>query len=214
MNKVKVKYCGLKTPEDIESAKQAQVDAVGFVFVEKSPRYIAPEKASELSITAKLAGIKVVALFADHEAEFVQHIIKEVKPDILQFHGSETAAFCEQFEQVYWKAIPMLEVTDYQSYMDQYPKAQAFLLDAFGKKQSGGSGQPFKWFQFSTEVKQKMILAGGIHSGNVVTAVAATGTQFIDTSSGIESVPGVKSKSKMLALMEKINAINLSQNNN
>ncbi len=214
MNKIKVKYCGLKTLDDVESAAAAQVDAIGLVFVENSPRYISPEDAIDLAAAAKQADLLVVALFANHQAASVASVIQTIEPDVLQFHGNETAEFCEQFEHRYWKAIPMLETQNYRAYMAQYPKAEAFLLDAFGGQQSGGSGRSFEWFQFPEKLISKLILAGGIHAENVTAATAATGAQFIDTSSGIESAPGVKSKTKMMALVDQIKAINLTPENN
>jgi len=214
MNEISVKFCGLKTLDDVAAATEAQVDAIGLVFVKKSPRYISPEDAIELSIAAKQAGIVLVALFANNQTSTVEHVIQLIAPDVLQFHGNETAAFCEQFGRTYWKAVPMLEDLDYQTYMDRYPTAQAFLLDAFGGRHTGGSGRSFKWFQLPKNKTPKLILAGGIKAENVAAAIAATGAQFIDTSSGIESIPGVKSKTKMLALMAQIKAINLNQENN
>ena len=104
----------------------------------------------------------------------------------------------------------MLETEDYEAYMEQYKTAEAFILDAFGGHQTGGSGEVFTWFKFPAKYMTKLILAGGIHIGNVVNAITATGTQFIDTSSGIESETGVKSKTKMLDLMAKINAFSQS----
>ncbi|VAW44264.1 Phosphoribosylanthranilate isomerase [hydrothermal vent metagenome] len=204
---LKVKYCGLKTLDDVESAAEAQVDAIGLVFVENSPRYISPEDAIDLAAAAKHSGLLVVALFANHQAASVACVIQTIEPDVLQFHGNETVEFCEQFEHRYWKAIPMLETQNYQAYMAQYPKAEAFLLDAFGGQQAGGSGRSFKWFQFPEKLLPKLILAGGIHAENVTAAIAATGAQFIDTSSGIESTPGVKSKTKMLALVARVRTI-------
>ncbi len=206
MNKISVKFCGLKTLAEVDAAIAAQVDAIGLVFVEKSPRFITPEQALPLAASAKQSGVKVVALFADHPVEVVEQVIQVIEPDILQFHGAESGAFCEQFNRAYWKAVPMLAVSDYVSYMINYPKAEAFLLDAFGGKTTGGSGQAFKWFKLPDEWLSKLILAGGINADNVALALTATGAQFIDTSSGIESVPGVKSTTKMMALMAQIKA--------
>lgn len=211
MNEIKVKYCGLKTLADVRAAIEAGVDAIGLVFVENSPRYISPEGAVELACTAKQSAVKVVALFANHDTAFVEAVINTVGPDILQFHGDEDAAFCEQFNHSYWKAVPMLKTEDYLVYIQQYPKADAFLLDAYGGQQSGGSGQSFSWFKFPEKLSEKLILAGGIDAQNAASAITATGAKYIDTSSGIESAPGVKSKIKMLALMRQVQAIHLNQ---
>ncbi len=204
MNKIKVKYCGLKRLEDVYAAIEAKVDAIGLVFVKKSPRYVSIETAKKLTKVAKDAGVSVVALFADQSKPEVEQVIQSIRPDVLQFHGNESAAYCEQFGQAYWKAIPMLVTEDYEVYMGKYLTAEAFILDSFGGCQTGGSGQVFNWFKFPERLVPKLILAGGIHIDNVINAISETGTQFIDTSSGIESEPGVKSKVKMLDLMVKI----------
>lgn len=214
MTKIKIKYCGLRTIEDVETAIEAQADSIGLVLVKKSPRCITPDEAMPLAKYAQSAGLVVVALFADNSADEVNHAIESFQPDVLQFHGSESAAFCEQFNWVYWKAVPMLAVEDYQVYMAQYPNATAFLLDAFGGQKTGGSGTSFHWFQFPELLKPKLILAGGIDVLNVADALMCTGAQYIDTSSGIESSPGVKSKTKMLALKKRVDAINSTNQNN
>jgi len=200
----RIKYCGLKTEQDVLAAAESQVWAVGFVFVKQSKRYIEPQHAVALTALAKSRGLLTVALFADQHVEEVRGIQQLIKPDVLQFHGRETVAYCEQFGQSYWKAIPMLETADWQRYAQRYASADAWLLDAFGKQQSGGSGRPFEWFVIPEQLRDKVILAGGIDAGNVAEAMAQTGSQFIDTSSGIESTPGVKSKEKMLAMAARV----------
>jgi phosphoribosylanthranilate isomerase len=205
---IKIKYCGLMTPADVNQAIEAGVDAIGVVFVTKSPRYVEPEVAKRLISMAKEAGVLTVALFADQSSSEVIQIIDKCQPDILQFHGAESAEFCEQFNLKYWKAIPMLDMVDCLSYMDQFPTADAFLLDAYGTKQSGGSGKSFEWFKFPDACKEKMILAGGIDIENVELAISVTGAQYIDTSSGIEQARGVKSQIKMKALAKKIKHLN------
>ncbi len=214
MNNIKVKFCGLKTLEDVHAAAAATADAVGFVFVEKSVRYITVDAAKPLMAAARQADMLTVALFADHDADYVQHIIAESAPDILQFHGHESAEFCEQFELPYWKAVPMLACTDYLAYMAQHPKAKAYLLDAFGPNQPGGSGEVFNWFEFPAAYESRLILAGGLQAENVHVALTATGAQFVDVSSGIESSPGVKSKDKMMAFIKSIKTSKDNPNNN
>ncbi len=201
---IKIKYCGLKTSDDVQHAAEAGIDAVGFVFVEKSKRYIDPEQAVALIAQAKKAGLLTVALFANQDEKIVKQIIELTQPEILQFHGKETSVYCEQFDWPYWKAVPMLSGINYQDYMNQYPSAKAFLLDAYGQQQSGGSGESFNWFEFPETMRKKLILAGGINEQNVEQAIKVTGAEFIDTSSGIEDIPGVKSKQKMMLLAAKI----------
>ncbi len=214
MQRVKVKFCGLRSLADVAAAAAVRADAVGFVFVSKSPRYVTVAEAKPLAAVAAAAGMQTVALFANQPADLVSEVVTALAPDVLQFHADEPAAFCEQFGLPYWKAIPMLATTDYAAYMRQHPAAAAYLLDAFGTGQSGGSGQVFEWFEFPQEHRSKLILAGGLQVENIDAAITATGAQFVDTSSGIESSPGVKSKAKMQAFMAAIAAGNCHDNNN
>ena len=202
---IRIKYCGLTREQDVLAAAEAGAWAVGFVFVKKSKRYISPAQARELVSLAKRHHMLAVALFADQPAEEVQRIQQLVEADVLQFHGQESAAYCEQFNAPYWKAIPMLAVTDWQAYAAGFATAEAWLLDAFGGQQSGGSGQAFEWFRIPEQFRNRVILAGGLDADNVGQAIASTGCQFIDTSSGIEATPGVKSKEKMLAMTARVN---------
>jgi len=117
MNKTQVKFCGLKTAQDVTAAIACGVDAVGFVLVEKSPRYVTIEQAMPLVKQVQQAGIQAVALFADHTADQVHAMSAMIKPDVLQFHGREAETFCNQFNRPYWKAVPMLETQNHQQYM-------------------------------------------------------------------------------------------------
>lgn len=202
--KIKVKFCGLQQAEHIRLAKQLGVNAVGLVFVPKSPRFVNLEQAVELSKVARRP-MQLVALFANQDAELIEQVIEQVKPDILQFHGTETVQFCEQFAMPYWKAIPMLEnVNDWQQSALSYHKASAILLDAFGERQSGGSGEPFNWFKFPQDFPKQLILAGGVNQHNLSQAIEQTACDYIDLSSGIEVHRGVKSPQLMRQFMETI----------
>lgn len=202
----RIKLCGLRTADEVAAAIDCGVDAVGFVFVNKSPRYLTAEQAAPLVQQVQQAGLQAVGLFADHQADAVKQVVAQTQVDVLQFHGQESKAYCEQFDLRYWKAVPMLTVADPQAYMAQYPSAEAFLLDAYGGSQMGGSGKAFQWQPLPTMNNQTVILAGGINPHNVQQALCETGAHYIDTSSGIESAPGVKSAEKMKSLVLAIRA--------
>lgn len=197
----------MKSIADLEHAAQLGVDAVGFVLVEKSPRFVTIEKATELIQAAKNLELLTVVLFANNTKEFVNDVIKTCRPDVLQFHGFEKADFCEQFNQTYWKAIPMLEQINLDEYFKQYRHADAFLLDAFGQQQMGGSGEQFNWFKLPKDNAKQLILAGGLNAENVIQALHETGAEFLDISSGIEEIKGVKSNKKMTAFMQNIKSL-------
>ncbi len=206
---MKVKYCGLKHKSEIELASQLAVDAIGLVFVDKSVRCVAVEEAVKLS--AHLRAIdsesrpRLVALFVNPDAAFVRQVIKEVRPDVLQFHGQETVEFCQQFSLPYWKAIAMLDDKPWQQAVEAYDSAEYCLLDAYQSGHLGGSGDAFAWFEFPAKLRDKLILAGGLNVDNAPSAVAQTQTNYLDVSSGIESTRGVKSPVLMKQFMQLVN---------
>ncbi len=201
---MKVKFCGLRTAEDVKRAAEFGCDAVGFVFVTDSKRYVTIEQAIPLIELAQQLGLLTVALVANAEVNEINDIIQYVQPDVIQFHGFEDADFCEQFNHRYWKAIPMLNKPDWQITIKEYKYAEKFLLDNYGDKQSGGSGRAFTWFRFPDSGLNQLILAGGLQAKNINQAIAETGTKYIDISSGIEATPGVKSHAKMQHIMQLV----------
>jgi len=198
---MRVKFCGLRTAQDVKQAAELDCDAVGFVFVDGSKRHVTLEQAQPLIALAKNLGVLTVALVANTKASEITAIIEHCQPDVVQFHGFEDARFCEQFKHRYWKAIPMLNELEWQVVMNSHKNAELFLLDNYGEHQSGGSGQTFDWFRFPAAESPRMILAGGLNATNLDQAIAITGAEFIDISSGIEVTPGVKSHAKMQQIM-------------
>ena len=149
---IKIKYCGLKQKSEIELACELNVDAIGLVFVEKSVRYVNVNEAIELSGHLRSIDLiskpRMVALFVNPEDSFVRQVIDDVRPDVLQFHGQETEAFCRQFGLPYWKAIAMLDDVPWQKQLNDFQSAEYCLLDAYQSGHLGGSGEAFDWFHF------------------------------------------------------------------
>ena len=94
--RTRIKMCGLTRHEDVCAAVESGADALGFVFYEPSPRNVSVEQAAKLMQSVP-AFVTTVALFVDPSVEFVQQVITETQVHLLQFHGNETQAFCEQF---------------------------------------------------------------------------------------------------------------------
>lgn len=201
---MKVKFCGLKNKSEIHYAAELGCYAVGFVLVPGSRREINLAQAKELIQYAQNRDLMAVALVADADPKFVLQVIKHCRPDRIQFHGRESADFCQQFDFPYWKAVPMLSTNHWSDYLVQYKEADYLLLDAYGEGQSGGSGHSFKWFRFPSDARQRLILAGGLTAANVARAVQQTKAEFIDVSSGIEQTPGVKSQALMQKFMHAL----------
>jgi phosphoribosylanthranilate isomerase len=192
----RIKCCGITRREDAQLAARLGADAVGFVFARKSPRFIEPAAAA--AIRADLPPfVDAVALVMDDDAEWIAEVIASVRPDLLQFHGRESAAFCDGFGTRYLKAIAMGEgVAALQSLRD-YPRAVGLLLDGHGLGEQGGSGKAFDWSLMPHDLQQPLILAGGLTADNVGTAIAIAAPWAVDVSSGIEASPGIKDADKM-----------------
>ena len=199
-----VKFCGITNLRDALSAEQSGCDAIGFVFVKKSKRYIEPANCQEI-ISKMSPMVMKVALFADNSVEEIKEVLKTCGINVLQFHGYETPEFCEQFKQPFWKAIPMADDVNPLDYADKYSKADAFLLDNFGKNQSGGSGEKFSWDDIPELDSHKWILAGGLNPENIKQACNLSGLNYFDVSSGIEESPGVKSQKLMNEFIKNLN---------
>lgn len=207
--RTRIKFCGMTRAGDVRLASELGVDAVGFVFAEKSPRRLQPEEARALR-NAMEPLVDAVALFSDNSPEQVRDVVKQVRPSLLQFHGAEDDAFCRSFGLPYIKGIPMRGLDPAERAQQatrlhlKYPGAAAFLFDGHAQGQSGGLGQTFDWSQIPTGLGKPFVLAGGLTGDNVFDAVLATLPWGVDVASGIESAPGIKDGDKMRRFVEEV----------
>ncbi len=204
--RTRIKFCGLTRPGDVRMAGELGVDAIGFVFAEKSPRRIAAEEARAMR-QALAPLVDAVALFMDTPADDVREVVRHVRPSLLQFHGSEDDAFCRGFGVPYLKAIAMgSEIVGQHpaSLQVRYPAASGFLFDSHVAGEPGGSGQPFDWSRIPAGIQKPFVLAGGLTPDNVFDAICATLPWGVDVSSGIESAPGIKDGDKMRHFVEQV----------
>jgi phosphoribosylanthranilate isomerase len=199
----RIKICGITRLEDALSALELGADALGFVFVQKSPRYIEPAKAAEI-IAQCPPFASIVGLFMDHDADFVRQVMNVVPMSILQFHGDESADYCQSFTLPYIKAIPMGAGVEPVSYADAHPASKAFLLDSHGGGKSGGSGETFDWDAIPKNFARPLILAGGLDANNVKSAVTEINPYAVDISSGVEAAKGIKDAQKMASFIAAV----------
>lgn len=203
-NRTYTKFCGITNVQDAFNAQAAGCNSLGFVFVKKSKRYIEPIACQKI-LELLSPTITTVALFANNSVEEIECVIKSCKVHVLQFHGNESPEFCQQWNLPYWKAVPMADGVNPIDYANDYPDAQAYLIDNYGTKKSGGSGEKFDWDKLPSKLGNKWILAGGLDPENIRQAVRQTKLSSFDVSSGIEKSSGIKSNSKMINFIKNLN---------
>ena len=204
MNRTRIKICGITRQEDADVAVAAGADALGFVFYAPSPRNVSVEQASEV-IRGLPAFVTSTALFVNAEPEFVQRVIDETGIDLLQFHGDEDVAYCEQFSRPYMKAIRMKPEVDVAAECQRYSSASAVLLDAYRPGVPGGTGESFDWDRIPAEVRSSIVLAGGLNPDNIRRAVETVCPFAVDVSGGVEASKGIKDKEKVEKFTQEVN---------
>lgn len=203
MKRVRVKFCGMTRTEDVRVAVAAGADAIGLVLTPRSKRHVDVRFARELR-NAIPPYVTAVALFMDDEPGWIAEAIAAVQPDLLQFHGAETALECTRYGCRYVKAIGMASAADPLAAIVEHPDATGFLLDSHAAGERGGSGRAFDWSRVPQATNRPLILAGGLTCDNVGAAVRAVRPYAVDVSSGIESSPGVKDTQKMRRFIEEV----------
>lgn len=203
---MQVKICGIKDEDMLGAAIDAGADFVGFVFFPKSPRHVSVSQASELARflrqTPDNERPKIVSLVVNATDEELELIYKEVQPDYIQLHGSETAErtneINERFQTPLIKAIGVTTASDV-ALADDYSAAEIILFDAKADPKltdlPGGNGIPFDWTALTGQKeKRNFMLSGGLTPENVAEAIALTRASIVDVSSGVETSPGVKDR--------------------
>jgi len=194
--RTRIKICGITRLRDAQKATNLGVDALGFVFVKSSPRWVDSDRAATI-ISQMSPFVQTVGLFMNNPEQEVIEILQAVPLNLLQFHGDESPQYCSSFGLPYIKAIPMGGGVDPVVYANEHADAVGFLLDSHAKGESGGSGHAFNWKSVPSGIDKPLILAGGLTVENVMSAVVQVQPYAVDVSSGVEASKGVKDQDKM-----------------
>lgn len=203
--RTRAKICGITRIEDALTAIKYGADAIGLVFYAPSPRHVTIEQAAAIS-AALPPFVTVVALFVNPSKAEVNDVLSQVRIDLLQFHGDESEAECAWFSLPYLKAIRVKHDTNLIQYAQTYRSAKALLLDTLSDNAIGGTGQIFDWGLIPANMPLPIILAGGLTSVNVATAIRQVQPYAVDVSGGVEQSKGIKDATKIAEFMSAIKA--------
>jgi phosphoribosylanthranilate isomerase len=194
-NKTEVKICGVNSAAAFDAVAEASADYLGFVFFERSPRFVTPAQAAALSARHP-GGPKRVGLFVAPDAGAIQAVLDKVPLDILQIYGD--AVFCRtlqsRFQLPVWRAVGVSAKTelpvDCQGLggfvIEPKPPADA--------TRPGGNAVAMDWGLLSDwKAPGFWLLGGGLKPKNVVQAMFQSHAPAVDVSSGVEAAPGEKS---------------------
>jgi phosphoribosylanthranilate isomerase len=203
-----VKICGLSTPDTLDAALDAGADMVGFVFFARSPRSIATDLAATLGRRVKGRAQKI-ALTVDAGDAALEAIIRSLRPDALQLHGSETPdrimAIKARFDLPVMKAIGVASRADLAVAKGFHATADWLLLDAkpgADARRPGGNGRAFDWtLLHHLDRSMPFMLSGGLDVSNVAEAVRTAMPHGVDVSSGVEDSPGLKNPDRIVAFI-------------
>lgn len=199
--KVRVKICGVCTPDDAQAAVDAGADLIGLNFVSGSPRAL--ELADAERIAARVAGqIERVALFRDADPYDIEHTLRRIEVERVQLHGDETEEDAEAIELPIIKALRGAD----EEAAKRYP-GSILLLDH--PTEGGGRGQAWNWADAGVLIAAgyDVILAGGLDPTAVQQAIEDVGDVLpwgVDVATGVESEPRRKDAEKMRAFIAAV----------
>lgn len=201
--RTRIKICGIQSQDTLKTLVELGVDAFGLMFYEKSKRGISVKKASEI-VKNIPPFIDCVAVFVNPDRDSVIEVIRHLPITVLQFHGDEPEAFCQQFELPYIKALRFKPNMDLNKIVQDYHSARALLCDTEVNGQFGGTGQAFNWQHLPKAIEKPLILAGGLTPDNVGDAIHVSKPYAVDVSGGVENELCQKDDDKIKQFVEAV----------
>lgn len=192
---MRVKICGITNVEDAQVSVENSVDALGFIFYEKSKRFIQPGTASKIISSLPFFILKV-GVFVNAELKYVNDISKGIGLNAVQLHGDEDAEYISQINLPVIKAVRISNNFDFDS-LSKYGNVN-FLFDTYDDSDLGGTGKSFNWEIIPKEIRNKVVIAGGVSVDNVEEIYRKIKPAGVDLSSSLETEPGEKDHKKVI----------------
>lgn len=193
---VRVKICGITQYEDAKTAISLGADALGFIFYQKSLRYISPEEVRR--IICKLPPfVSCVGVFVNNDAQTIMEIAAAAGIGTVQLHGNEPPELCGLISLPVIKAFAIKPGFNLAE-LNRYP-ANGYLLDTWSDSHAGGTGKTFDWSiaRNAALAHNNIILSGGLNTSNIEEALDIVQPYAVEFNSGVEILPGIKNPVKM-----------------
>ncbi|MDJ0568930.1 MAG: phosphoribosylanthranilate isomerase [Pleurocapsa sp. MO_192.B19] len=207
---MRVKICGLTQVKQAQEIAALGASSLGFICVEKSPRYITPEKIRVIAEHLP-SNIDKVGVFANHSLSEIATVVTTAKLTAIQLHGAESPEFCAHLSKVIPHEIELIKafriktaasLQDTLAYID---RVDTLLLDAYHPQMLGGTGKTIDWQDLEKfRPALPWMLAGGLNPDNVLDALSHLSPDGIDLSSGVERSPGDKDLAKVAELFKQL----------
>jgi phosphoribosylanthranilate isomerase len=203
---VRVKICGITNWQDAKAACDLGAAALGFNFYEKSKRVISPAAAWKIISRVRDDDVESVGVFVNWSAEAIVALAGAISLDSVQLHGDEPPSVVRECAKHFQVTKAFQTGTRFQfKNLRSYSGASAFLLDAAGTGQYGGTGKRADWAVARRAAKShRIILAGGLTPENVADAIRFVRPYGVDVASGVESRPGKKDHGKLRAFFAEV----------
>ena len=199
---VKIKVCGITRLEDALCAADLGASAIGFVFWEKSPRYVEPDVATKI-VRCLPADVAPVGVFVNASVDEIRLIASKVGLSAVQLHGDEAATACDTLPYRVIKAVSV-QGTATEARVATVPAETTVLLDVHDPIRRGGTGCRVDWnIAALVAATRRIFLAGGLAPDNVAEAVRVVRPYGVDVSSGVEVSPGNKDANRLRAFFNE-----------
>ncbi len=207
---MRIKICGITKPEQGKAIAALGATTLGFICVERSPRYVTPQQIA--SITEHIpSNVERIGVFANAREQEIVGTVTEASLTGVQLHGDETPQFCQSLRKLLPSNIELIKALRIKNF-DSLTNAQIYyslvdtiLLDAYHPQLLGGTGTTLNWQDLTNfQPPLPWLLAGGLTPDNILEALRKVNPQGIDLSSGVERSPGDKDLDKVKQLFQQL----------
>ena len=188
MARVRVKICGVGSPEIARVAAEAGADAVGLIFAE-SRRRVTVAQATQIA-AALPPFVSAVGVFVDAPSDEVLTLAHGIPLDTVQLHGEESPEMVEVLRAQGLRVVKAVRVGERveDAVLVRYRAASAVMLDTRVDGMAGGGGRAFDWhLAKGLSGRYPLILSGGLTPENVAQALEIVRPFAVDVSSGVET---------------------------